>query len=238
MVGQQVKLPHMDALICLLTLVLFLHSGSWQFGVPEYILVAAASQMTVKGTAEPELSPTPHISKPRSPKCQSVSQSSRIILDCLIGPLQLNPTLKRRLLCLYVLADGMSEDPSHLGTGGRVTSLPFLPHPSVFTFVRQTNQRPGRHGHVSIPPPPASLGYHGNEHWSRQHLAVVRRREGGRKAGGEAERDRGKEGRENRKRTNPSQRNIFKTFILCLSSLCAVSTSPLLSSFKSFIIAE
>lgn len=40
--------------------------------------------------------------------------------------------------------------------------------------------------------PPPSLGYHDNEHWSRQHLAVVRKEEvegGGKKAGGEAERE-------------------------------------------------
>lgn len=43
---------------------------------------------------------------------------------------------------------------------------------------------------MRIPPP--SLGYHDNEHWSRQHLAVVRKEEvegGGKKAGGEAERE-------------------------------------------------
>lgn len=194
----------MDALICLLTLVLFLHSGSWQLGVPEYILVAAASQMTVKGTAEPELSPTPHISKPRSPKCQSVSQSSRIILDCLIGPLQLNPTLKRRLLCLCVLADGMSEDPSHLGTGGRVTSLPFLPHPSLFTFVRQTNQRPGRHGHVSIPPPL-------RQSWLPWQRALVQaasccgEKKGGWEEGGRRGRKRQGKGRQGKQKENKSQ---------------------------------
>lgn len=39
--------------------------------------------------------------------------------------------------------------------------------------------------------PPPSLGYHDNEYWSRQHLAVVRKEEveGGKKAGGEAERE-------------------------------------------------
>lgn len=42
MVGQQVKLPHMGALICLVTLALFLKTGPWPFGVPERILVAAA----------------------------------------------------------------------------------------------------------------------------------------------------------------------------------------------------
>lgn len=39
---------------------------------------------------------------------------------------------------------------------------------------------------------PPSLGYHDNEHWSRQHLDVVRRggEVGGKeKAGGEGERD-------------------------------------------------
>lgn len=38
---------------------------------------------------------------------------------------------------------------------------------------------------------PPSLGYHDNEHWSRQHLAVVRKEEveGGKKAGGKAERE-------------------------------------------------
>lgn len=38
---------------------------------------------------------------------------------------------------------------------------------------------------------PPGLGYHDNEHWSRQHLAVVRKEEveGGTKAGGEAERE-------------------------------------------------
>lgn len=41
---------------------------------------------------------------------------------------------------------------------------------------------------------PPGLGYHGNEHWSRQHLAVVSRERGGEKAGGEAERDGEREG--------------------------------------------
>lgn len=43
MLGQRVKLPHMGALACLLTLVLFLRPGPWQLGVLERILVAAAA---------------------------------------------------------------------------------------------------------------------------------------------------------------------------------------------------
>lgn len=102
-----------------------------------------------------------------------------------------------------MLARGLTEDPSHLGTGGRVTSSP-LPHPSLHTFVHQTNQRPGRYGHVRIPP--LRLSYHGNEHWSRQHLAVVRRGgEGGRR--GRKRQGKGRE--ESRKRTNPSQEEEY-----------------------------
>lgn len=55
MVGQQVKLPHMGALICLVTLALFLKTGPWPFGVPERILVAAAFGGGGEGeVAEPE----------------------------------------------------------------------------------------------------------------------------------------------------------------------------------------
>lgn len=57
MVGQQVKLPHMGALICLVTLALFLQTGPWPFGVPERILVAVAfgrGGRGLRGAAEPE----------------------------------------------------------------------------------------------------------------------------------------------------------------------------------------
>lgn len=45
MVGQQVKLPHMGALVCLVTLVLFLNVGPMvsEFRVLEDISVAAAA---------------------------------------------------------------------------------------------------------------------------------------------------------------------------------------------------
>lgn len=67
MVGQQVKLSHMGALICLVTLALFLQTGPWPFGVLERILVAAALQMT-DGGGGGLLS----LSQARSPLSQSV----------------------------------------------------------------------------------------------------------------------------------------------------------------------
>lgn len=135
MLGQRVKLPHMGALVCLLTLVLFLHCGPWQFGGPERILVAAAaSQLRCQAR---------HLRSASQKSYKSVSQSSRIILDRLIAPLQLNPTLKRRPLCLCVLAGGLREDPSHLGTGGHVTSPPppFPILPSLLSCVRPISAR-------------------------------------------------------------------------------------------------
>ncbi len=125
----------MGALVCLLTLVLFLCPGPWQFGVLECILVAAAaaaaaSQMRCQAR---------HLSSAVQKPYESVSQSSRIILGCLIAPPQLDPTLKRRPLCLCVLAGGLSEDPSHLGTGGRVTSPP-LPAPSLPPHLHASDQ--------------------------------------------------------------------------------------------------
>lgn len=68
-----------------------------------------------------------------------------------------------------------------------MTSPP-QPHLSLLTSVHLANQCSRRSSHMRIPP---GLGYHDNEHWSRQHLAVVRKEEveGGTKAGGEAERE-------------------------------------------------
>lgn len=69
---------------------------------------------------------------------------------------------------------------------------------------------------MRIPPP--SLGYHDNEHWSRQHLAVVRKEEveGG---GGRRQEERQKEKRKGRKEDNNSiLRNSFWIFSLFLSS--------------------
>lgn len=79
--------------------------------------------------------------------------------------------------------------------------------------------------------PPPSLGYHDNEHWSRQHLAVVRKEEveGG---GGRRQEERQKEKRKGRKEDNNSiLRNSFWIFSLFLSSFSTVSTSPLLPTF-------
>lgn len=109
---------------------------------------------------------------------------------------------------------------------------PPAPIPPSFTFLCQTNERAGRAGHMRIPP---SLGYHGNEHWSRQHLAVVRRE--GEKAGGEAERDEGR-GEKGEGEQIVAAGIPFQSSSLCLSSVCTVSTLPLLSPSISSITAE
>ena len=105
------------------------------------------------------------------------------------------------------------------------------PHPSLLYFP--ASDKSARRESQSHENPPPSLGYHGNEHWSRQHLAVVRRE------GGEGRR----RGRNRRGERGEGDQIVaggvpFQSSSLCLSSVCTVSTLPLLSPSISSITAE
>lgn len=163
----------------------------------------------------------------------SLSQSRRIILACLIAAL---PHLKKKKkapivsVCVCVFAGGLTEDPSHLGTGGCVTSPPCLhpPLPPSLYFGASVQSEPREPRSRENPP---SLGYHDNEHWSRQHLAVVVRKEEGKEGGRRGRERRGKKGgRKTDKRTNPRARGI-PFWIISLLSVC-----PQYSEYLTFII--